>query len=104
MKIIYNVTVNVDYQVCDDWVNWMKSVHIPEVLSTGLFEEARFSKILAEESGGASYSIQYLAPNMASYNEYVNKHAQALQLKHHSKYEGKYASFRTLLRLEDHII
>ena len=63
MKIIYNVTVSIDYAVSESWLVWMKSTHIPEMLETGKFLEAKLSKIMAEESGGASYSIQYLCEN-----------------------------------------
>ncbi len=37
--IIYNVTVNVEKEVEEVWVNWMKETHIPEILATGLFHE-----------------------------------------------------------------
>ena len=28
--ILYNVTVNIDKDVEQDWINWMKNTHIPE--------------------------------------------------------------------------
>ena len=102
MKIIYNVTVSIDYSVENEWVNWMKSKHIPDVLNTGLFIEAKLSRILAEESGGASYSIQYLCENMADYDKYQKEHAMALQQEHTKLFQGKFASFRTLLKVEEH--
>jgi hypothetical protein len=101
MKIIYNVTVSIDYSVQDEWVDWMKSKHIKDVMATGMFLEAKFSRILAEESGGASYSIQYLCENMDKYDTYQEKHAKNLQADHMAKYSGKFAAFRTLLKVED---
>ena len=101
MKIIYNVTVNIDHEVHDEWYTWMKSTHIPDVLDTGLFLEARFSKILAEESGGLSYSIQYLCENPELLDQYQKEHAPRLQNEHNLKFQGKFAAFRTLLRLEE---
>lgn len=104
MKIIYNVTVSVDHDVHDDWLYWMKTIHIPNVLDTGLFIEAKLSKILAEESGGLSYSIQYLCENQLKLDEYQNKYAARLQQEHNEKYIGKFAAFRTLLRVEESFI
>jgi hypothetical protein len=101
MKIIYNVTVSIDYSVQDEWVDWMRSKHIKDVMATGMFLEARFSRILAEESGGASYSIQYLCENMEKYDKYVAEYSSDLQKEHMSKYSGKFAAFRTLLQVED---
>ena len=58
--IIYNVTVSlVDQSIHQDWLKWMKEIHIPNVLATGLFIENKIAKIHAEEEGGISYSIQY---------------------------------------------
>ncbi|MFK8044993.1 MAG: DUF4286 family protein [Crocinitomicaceae bacterium] len=104
MKIIYNVTVSIDYEVHDDWLEWMKSTHVPDVLKTGLFLEAKLSKIMAEESGGLSYSIQYLCENQAKLDEYQAKFAPELQNAHNAKYAGKFAAFRTLLRVEHSFI
>jgi len=95
--IIYNVTVSIEYEVQDEWLEWMKSVHIPEVLATGKFMECRMSKILAEEEGGAAYSIQYLCENMETLNSYQKEHAPELQRKHQEKYGTKALAFRTLL-------
>jgi len=41
--IIYSVTVNIDDSVHDEWVTWMKEVHIPDVMATGYFLENRFA-------------------------------------------------------------
>lgn len=99
--IIYNVTVNVDHDVHDDWLQWMQETHIPEVMATGLFIEAKISRILAEEEGGKSYAIQYLSPDMATYEKYRDEFAPGLQQKHTSRYAGKFVAFRTLLRVEN---
>ncbi|MFK8039127.1 MAG: DUF4286 family protein [Crocinitomicaceae bacterium] len=104
MNIIYNVTVSIDHDVHDDWLDWMKNSHIPDVLDTGFFLEAKLSKILAEESGGLSYSIQYLCESESKLKEYQNAHATGLQQAHNSRYTGKFAAFRTLLRVEKSFI
>lgn len=99
--IIYNVTVNVDESHHEEWVNWMKTVHIPDVMNTGMFVEHRFSKILAFEEGGKSYSIQYLCKDMATLEQYQRDHAPRLQQEHTKRYDGKFAAFRTLLEVID---
>ncbi len=104
MKVIYNVTVNIDHEVHNDWFEWMRQEHIPEVLGTGMFIDARFSKILAEESGGLTYSIQYLCHDMEHYQKYQAEFAPSLQNKHNQKYGGKFVAFRTVLRVEDILI
>ena len=48
MKIIYNVTVNIDDTVHDEWLIWIKE-HIHQVLATGKFDRATLSRVLVEE-------------------------------------------------------
>lgn len=96
--ILYNVTVNIEKESESDWVNWMKETHIPDVLSTGMFLENRFYKILHDsEDGSVNYSVQYFAENMEKLMEYQNKHAPKLQEDVKIKFQDKFLIFRTLL-------
>lgn len=99
MQVIYNVTVSVDEAVSQEWLEWMQEVHIPEVMKTGLFIESRISRVLGHEEGGKTFAIQYLCPNMDTYNEYVSNHAPALQADHTNKYGAQTVAFRTLLHV-----
>ena len=99
--IIYNVTVIIDHSVETEWLHWMKSKHIPDVMDTGCFLEYRMSKILSgEHDGGTSYSIQYLCNSMETYNDYVARYSDKLQHEHTQKYQGKFGAFRTLMNIE----
>lgn len=95
--ILYNVTVNVDEQVHQDWLQWMRSEHVPEVIATGCFTEARLSRIQAEEDGGVTFSVMYFAPTKADYERYKEQFAPEMQRKHTERYQGKFAAFRTIL-------
>ena len=97
--ILYNITINIDYDVHDDWLLWMKEVHVPDVLKTGLFLNAKICRIHAEEEGGKSYSIQYLLKNMGDYETYQKEFSSKLQQQHSTKYKGKFVAFRTILEV-----
>ncbi len=100
MKILYSVTVKIDNQVHDDWLEWMKKVHIPDVMATEMFESSRICRILSQdESEGVSYSIQYICPNMKTLQQYSAKFAIKLQQEHADRYKNKYVAFRTLLEI-----
>jgi hypothetical protein len=94
--ILYNVTVAIDPSVEKEWVEWMRSVHIPDVMATGCFIESRFSKVQTEEEG-LSYAITYLCPNDDLLEKYRNDFAPELQKEHSEKFNGRFAAFRTLL-------
>ena len=97
--IIYNVTVIVDVDVHDEWLNWMKTDHIPDVMSTGFFMKSKMSKILAFEEGGLSYSIQYSCKDMPTLERYQSEAGPRLQEEHSAKFAGKFEAFRTLLQV-----
>ncbi len=96
--ILYNVTVNVDDTIHDEWLEWMTKQHIPDVLSTGLFTDNKMFKITdPEPEEGKTYSIQYFCKSMEDYAKYRVEHAPFLQDKHEKKYGGRFVAFRTLL-------
>lgn len=99
MQVIYNVTVSVDIHVSDEWLTWMKEVHIPDVMKTGIFLESKISRVLAEEEGGVTWAIQYLCPNMEAYERYQSEFASTLQADHTRLYGKHTAAFRTLLEV-----
>lgn len=96
---IYNVTVSIDKELAEEWLNWMKTVHIPDVLSTGHFTENKICKVLHVNDDGETYSIQYTFNSMEDIEAYQKNHAPRLQAEHSKRYEGKYAAFRTLLEI-----
>jgi len=102
--ILYNVTVNIDHDIHDEWLNWMRSNHIPDVLKTGCFLESKLSRINGEEDGGITYSIMYVSPSKEKYEEYQSQHAPKLQKEHTDKYSGKFAAFRTILDVVEHFV
>lgn len=102
--IIYNVTVNIDEAVAEQWLHWMEKEHIPEVLATGKFSGARLVRVLVnEEMGGKTYSVQYTAPSMDVLQRYYKEDAPALRQKGMDLFGDKMLAFRTELELiSDH--
>ncbi len=98
--ILYNVTVNTDSSVHDEWLEWMTTIHIPEVLATGLFIENKIFRILSEEiEDGYTYSIQYFLKSLNDLDKYQKEFAPELQRKHSEKYKDKFVAFRTVMEL-----
>ena len=96
--ILYNITINVTSDIEQDFISWMKSTHIPEVLATGMFIEHRFYRLLHEsEDGSINYSIQFFTETMEKMMEYERNHAPALRTKTRERYQDKAVSFRSLL-------
>ena len=100
--ILYNVTISIDATIEEEWLQWMKEIHIPDVMNTGFFIDNKICRIHAEEEGGKSYSIQYLAKSWNEYNQYQDQFALKLQQEHTLKFAGKFAAFRTILEVVHH--
>ncbi|MBS1518140.1 MAG: DUF4286 family protein [Bacteroidetes bacterium] len=95
--ILYNVTVSVEDSIHDEWLEWMKYKHIPDVIATGLFTEYKFFRIMPESPEEKTYSIQYFLNSMDDYKKYCDKYASDLQAEHTRKFRDKFVAFRTLL-------
>lgn len=97
--IVYNVTVNIENQVKEDWVSWMQHTHIPDVMSTGKFLSHRFLRLLNEEehNTGTTFAIQYVCEDMHKLADYLENDAPALQQDHKARYENQFVAFRTIL-------
>jgi len=98
--IIYNVTVNIEQSVHDEWLKWMKEVHIPDVMAKGVFTENRILRLIGDEdSGGSTYAIQYSCSSMDEFDRYERDFADELRKEHLERFRDKFVAFRTLLEL-----
>lgn len=97
--IIYNVTINIDDSVHEEWLEWMMEEHIPQVMETGKFFKAKMVKVLVVEETGNTYSVQYFAEDKEKLNEYYKEHAPALREEGLKRFGDKMLAFRTELEL-----
>jgi len=98
--LIYSVTCNVDETVEQDWLTWMKEIHIPEVMATGKFITCRFSKLIShKEAGNQNYSVQYTCKSAEELEDYKKNIGPLLQQKTLGKYADKVLAFRSELEI-----
>ncbi|PKH50081.1 DUF4286 domain-containing protein [Tenacibaculum sp. Bg11-29] len=96
---IYNITINIDESVHEEWLTWIKN-HIPDVLATGRFLSAKLTQVLVEEEmGGATYSIQYTAKTREDLDDYYKYDADKLRTDGLKKFGDKMLAFRTELQI-----
>ncbi|WP_310991566.1 DUF4286 family protein [Aequorivita marina] len=96
---IYNVTINIDENVHDIWLEWMMSEHIPAMLATGKFSKALMTQVLVEEEmGGKTYSVQYTTDSKETLEKYYSEDAEEMQ-RQSKAFEGAYVSFKTELKV-----
>ena len=98
--IIYNVTINVDKSITEEWLTWIKE-HIPQVLATGKFKEAKLSKVLVDDDEADTFSIQYRAHSREALDAYYTEDAERLRSDGLKRFADKSLAFRTELEVID---
>jgi len=97
---VYNVTIKVKTEIYYDWMHWLKNEHIPEILATGCFQEAKILHLLEiDESEGPTFAVQYFAESKAAYNQYIEKHAPLLRQKSFDKWGDQFIAFRSFMQI-----
>jgi hypothetical protein len=98
--LLYNVTITIDLDVHQDWLRWMREIHIPDVMATGMFVSHRMSRLMDHEHKNAEiYTIQYLVQDMDTLRRYMAEFAPQLQREHQQLFDGKCAAFRTVMEV-----
>jgi hypothetical protein len=100
MMIIYNVTIQVDNSIADQWLGWLQEEHIPDMIATGCFTDARVLQLMeVDESEGPTYAVQYHATSKANYNRYIREHADTMRQKGTEKWGDKFVAFRSVMQV-----
>lgn len=97
-KIIYQVWICVQKSIADEWLQWMKKVHIPQVMETKCF--CSYTCWSCDGPRTASderaFVIQYEA-TISNLKTYFTQHASALQADHSLRYKDLFRAERCIL-------
>lgn len=97
--IIYNVTSNVDIKLVNHWMEWMQTIHIPAMMSTGKFFNARMVRVLVEDTESETYSMQYYTSSKEMLQRYYDEDAPRLRQEVVRVFADKVLQFRTELEV-----
>ncbi|MBA0882084.1 DUF4286 family protein [Flavobacterium undicola] len=98
--IIYNITINIHESVHDKWMIWMQHKHIPEMLATGKFTNAKLVRVLVEEEmGGVTYSAQFTTDSLVTLEKFYQEDDAVLQAEGQKLFGEKMLTFRTELQV-----
>ena len=96
--LIYNVSVKVDHDVEEEWLQWMKQTHVPDIMRTGMFIEARICKLdSAEEHDENTFIIQYSCDSREKLENYFENFAPLLREDFNRRYKDRTTLFRTVM-------
>lgn len=73
-NIIYEIRAEVRDDLCEAWESYMRTEHIPDVITAGGFVGATL-----ERAADGRYRIRYVAPDRARLDQYIAAAAPALR-------------------------
>ena len=98
--IIYNITTKVHNSISADWLQWLKEVHVKDVMAGNCFTEYKIVKLLeVDETDGPTFAIQFSAESKALYNIYIEKFAGEMRKRSFDKWGDKFISIRSVMQI-----
>ncbi len=101
MIAFYEVSIEVMKEHSHAWVDWMISIHIPEVMKCGVCINAKLSKVIDPVSEiYDTFHIQYSANSLQDIQLYRSEYSPALQASHNRIFGEHTNGIRKVLQLE----
>ena len=98
--IIYNITTKVHHSIAPEWLQWLKIIHVKDVMGSGCFTEFKIVKLLeVDEEDGPTYAIQFFAESKALYNLYVENFSGEMRKRSFDKWGDKFISIRSVMQI-----
>ena len=96
--IVYNLTIQVEHGIHNEWLQWQKQEYIPAMMACGQFTEYRFFRLLEQdETEGITYVTQYTAPSEAHYRKFTKEFAPVFHRMTQRKWANQLVVFPTIM-------
>lgn len=95
--ILYNITVILEETIEAEWLKWINQFFVPEALSGNLLVSNRILKVLDSPNEGVTYCLQFIADDIAKYNQFKETQSPALLESHTLKFKNQAVSFSTVM-------
>ena len=97
--IIYSVTVSIENEVAEEWLQWMQENHIPAVMATGYFKGYTLQQVLEPvvDPDRINYNVLDEVENRETLEMYQQKAAPALQREHQQRYGENALAIRVIM-------
>ena len=93
--LTYQVKINVNESIEQEWLQWMKTVHVPDVIGTGLVKSFQ---ILKPDSEECVYLFHYHFESREDYMLYQKDFAPKLKVHPMKKYPNQFTAEREIFQ------
>jgi len=95
--LIYHITIKVDRGIEEEWLDWMKATHVPDIVKTKQFVNANICRLLDQpDEKDATYIILYRCRNLEKLNFYIENFAPKMREEYSRKYGDRTSLIRTV--------
>ncbi|MBS1597293.1 MAG: DUF4286 family protein [Bacteroidetes bacterium] len=96
----YNITTKISWTIANEWLRWQKEEHIPEMMSSGLFDNYNVYRLIEQDDPeGPTYIIQYFTSTEKKYKTYVEEFSLRMREKEFEKWNDQFIAHRTIMEL-----
>ncbi len=99
--ILFNITIILDDEIHNEWLHWMKTRQIQDVMNTGCFVSNRLLNVLDSPNEGLTYCVQYISDSLENLNEFKQKHEHIIQANMPEQFNNKLVLFSTVMEFID---
>lgn len=100
--IIYNVTIKTTPEIANEYLDWLQTTHLIEMMQTGLFSDYRLCRLIDPvDDDGVTFTIQYHCDSMENYQSYIDEHSQKMRERGLNKFGNRFIAFRTVMEIID---
>ena len=78
MTQVYNISFQIDPNMQEQWVLWMKSKFIPMIIATDCFVDHKFYELAITQDQAPTYTLQLFAQTPEKLTQYQDTHSTVL--------------------------
>lgn len=98
--VVYNITIQVEWNIIKDWLTWQKEEHIPEIMSTQLFDDYKMFRLLEQEDlDSATFIVQYFTSSTERLRKYLDEFAPLMRQKAFARWGNQFIAHHTHMSL-----
>ena len=97
---MYSVFLTINADSAGDWVDFMLTKHLSDVMNTNCFLSYNF--IREEEpltSSIVNFRVDYIADSKDKLDDYLNNYTEALRLDVANRFGGKFTAVRKIYKI-----
>ena len=97
--LIYNTTFQVDDEIHDNFLIWIKECYIPEIKKHGALKSPRICRVLSHREDGTSYSLQWEVESSGVLHRWHLEQGAKLNGELSKIFKDKVVGFPTLMEV-----